>query len=48
VTRKQVAGEHVTWSARWRPAGVAPRLRGEIAATFRGERVAELRLSGSA
>jgi NTE family protein len=48
VTRKQVAGERVTWSARWRPGGSAVPLRGEIEATFRGERVADLRLSGVA
>jgi NTE family protein len=47
VTRKQVAGEHVTWSARWRPGGSALPVRGEIEATFRGERGAELRLLGS-
>jgi NTE family protein len=48
ITRKQVAGERVRWSARWRPRGSALPVRGEIEARFRGERVADLRLSGIA
>jgi NTE family protein len=46
VTRKQIAGEHVTWSARWHPRGGAERVRGEIRASFRDERVTTLTLSG--
>jgi NTE family protein len=45
VTRKQIAGDRVTWSARWRPRGSSDPLRGEIEAEFRGDLVASLRLS---
>ena len=48
VTHKQVAGDRVTWSARWHPRGSAERTRGEIAATFRGERITSLTLAGVA
>ena len=48
VTHKQVAGDRVTWSARWHPRGSAERTRGEIAATFRGERITRLTLAGVA
>jgi NTE family protein len=48
VTRKQVAGDTVTWSARWQPRGAGERLRGDITATFRGERIAALSLAGAA
>jgi NTE family protein len=46
VTRKHVAGEHVTWSARWRPRDSTEPLLGEIAATFRAGQVVDLTLSG--
>ncbi len=48
VTHKQVAGDRVTWSARWQPGGSTERLRGEITATFRGERITALTLAGVA
>ena len=47
VTHKQLAGDSVTWSARWHPRPSAPPSRGEIEARYRGDRVAELRLSGA-
>jgi NTE family protein len=43
VTRKQLAGDSVVWSARWQRGG--PVLRGEIEAKFSGDRVADLTLS---
>jgi NTE family protein len=45
VTRKQVAGERVTWSARWQPPDAAAPVRGAIEAEFDGDRVAALRLT---
>jgi NTE family protein len=45
VTRKQLAGDTVTWSARWHRRPSAPPLRGEIEARFHGDRVADLALS---
>ena len=48
VTRKQVAGDRVTWSARWHPRGSPERVRGEITATFRGELISALSLAGVA
>jgi NTE family protein len=46
VTRKQVAGERVTWSARWQPRTSPTPLRGAIEAEFDGDRVVALRLAG--
>jgi NTE family protein len=46
VTRKQIAGDRVTWSARWRPRDPAEPSRGEIRAEFRDDHVADLVLSG--
>jgi NTE family protein len=48
VTRKQVAGDRVTWSARWRPPGAGERRRGEITATFRDGLITALTLAGAA
>jgi hypothetical protein len=48
VTRKQLAGDSVTWSARWQRRPSAPPSRGEIEARFRGDRVVDLTLSGAA
>ena len=45
VTRKPVAGDRVTWSARWRPPGSADRVRGEITATFGDGRITALTLA---
>jgi NTE family protein len=45
VTRKQVAGERVTWSARWHPDGADAPVRGAIEVGFDGDRVASLRLT---
>jgi NTE family protein len=42
VTRKQIAGDRVTWSARWHPHGATERVRGEISATFHDERITAL------
>jgi NTE family protein len=42
VTRKQLAGDSVIWSARWDGGG-----RGTIEARFRGDRVADLLLHGA-
>jgi hypothetical protein len=47
VTRKQLAGDSVTWSARWHSRPSAPRLSGEIEAKFHGDRIADLMLSGA-
>ena len=47
VTRKQLAGDSVTWSARWQRRPSAPSSRGEIEARFRGDRVVDLTLSGA-
>jgi NTE family protein len=47
VTRKQVAGERVTWSARWQPDGSPAPLHGTIEAEFDGDRVVALRLAGA-
>jgi len=47
VTRKHVAGERVTWSARWQPPNSPAPLRGTIEANFDGDRVASLRLTGA-
>jgi NTE family protein len=47
VTRKQVAGDTVTWSARWLPREAAEPVRGTIEATFAGDRVASLRLTAA-
>ena len=47
VTRKQVAGERVTWSARWQPRTSPAAQRGTIEAEFDGDRVVSLRLSGA-
>jgi NTE family protein len=47
VTRKQVAGDRVTWSARWRPRGATEPARGEITATFRDEQITTLTLAGT-
>ena len=44
VTRKQVAGERVTWSARWHPRDAPAPVRGAIEVAFDGDRVASLRL----
>ena len=44
VTRKQVAGERVTWSARWHPRDAPAPVRGAIEVEFDGDRVASLRL----
>jgi NTE family protein len=45
VTHKQVAGDRVTWSARWHPRGSAERVQGEVSATFRDEQITALTLS---
>jgi len=45
VTRKQVAGERVTWSARWQPRDAPAPVRGLIEVGFDGDRVASLRLT---
>ena len=45
VTRKQVAGERVTWSARWHPRDAPAPVRGVIEVGFDGDRVASLRLT---
>jgi NTE family protein len=47
VTHKQLAGDTVTWSARWQHRSSSPPSRGEIEARFDGDRVAELTLSGA-
>ena len=47
VTRKQVAGERVTWSARWHPRDVPAPLQGEIVAQFDGDRVLSMRLAAT-
>lgn len=47
VTRKQVAGERVTWSARWHPRGVPAALQGTIEAQFDGDRVESIRLTAA-
>jgi NTE family protein len=47
VTRKQVAGDGVTWSARWHPRGSVERVLGQITATFRGTQITALTLSGT-
>jgi NTE family protein len=47
VTHKQVAGDRVTWSARWHGRESPERLRGAITATFRGEQITALSLAGS-
>jgi NTE family protein len=44
VTRKQIAGERITWSARWQPRDSPAPVRGTIEATLDGDRVAVLRL----
>ncbi len=44
VTRKQVAGERVTWSARWHPRDAPAPVRGVIEVVFDGDRVTSLRL----
>jgi NTE family protein len=46
VTRKQIAGERITWSARWQPDGSPAPVRGSIEAELDGDRVASLRLTG--
>jgi NTE family protein len=46
VTRKQVAGDRVTWSARWHRRGSAERERGEITAMFRDGQITALTLTG--
>jgi NTE family protein len=46
VTRKQLAGDSVVWSARWQQARSANPVRGEIEARFRGDRVVDLTLAG--
>jgi NTE family protein len=46
VTHKQVAGDRVTWSARWDPHGATERVRGEITATFSDEQITTLTLTG--
>jgi NTE family protein len=45
VTRKQIAGDSVTWSARWHPRGSIERVRAEITATFRDEQITALSLA---
>jgi NTE family protein len=47
VTRKQIAGQRVTWSARWQPRDAPAPVRGAIEATFDGDRVTALRLTGA-
>jgi NTE family protein len=47
VTRKQVAGERVTWSARWHPRDALAPVRGTIEAGLDGDRVASLRLTAA-
>jgi NTE family protein len=47
VTRKQVACERVTWSARWHPPGAPAPVRGAIEVVFDGDRVASLRLTAA-
>jgi NTE family protein len=47
VTRKQVAGERVTWSARWHPSGAPAPVRGAIEVVFTGDRVSSLRLTAA-
>jgi NTE family protein len=44
VTRKQIAGDRVTWSARWRADEAAAPARGEIQAELRDEQVTHLAL----
>jgi NTE family protein len=44
VTRKQIAGDRVTWSARWRADEAAAPACGEIQAEFRDEQVTHLAL----
>jgi NTE family protein len=48
VTHKQLAGDSVTWSARWHARPSAPPRSGEIEARFSGDRVADLTLCGDA
>jgi NTE family protein len=45
VTRKQVAGAAVTWSARWRPRDGGALVQGEIRATFGPDGISALTLS---
>jgi NTE family protein len=47
VTRKQVAAERVTWSARWQPRDASAAVRGTIDAEFDGGRVVSLRLTAA-
>ena len=47
VTRKQVAGERVTWSARWQPRDAAAAVRGNIEAELDGDRVISVRLTAA-
>jgi len=47
VTRKQVAGDSVTWSARWHPRGSGERVRGMITATFRDQQITTLTLGAT-
>ncbi len=47
MTRKQIAGRRVTWSARWQPRDAPAPVRGTIEATFDGDRVTALRLTAA-
>ena len=47
VTHKQIAGDRVTWSARWQPRGSPERVRGEITATFHDGQITNLSLAGT-
>jgi len=47
VTRKQIAGQRITWSARWQPRDAPAPVRGAIEATFDGDRVTALRLTAA-
>jgi hypothetical protein len=47
VTGKQVAGERVTWAARWQPDAAVPPVRGVIEAEFDRDRVTALQLTGA-
>jgi NTE family protein len=47
VTHKQIAGDRVTWSARWHPRGATERVRGEITATFHDAQITTLTLTGT-
>jgi NTE family protein len=47
VTHKQIAGDRVTWSARWQPRASTERVRGEMTATFHDGQITNLTLAGT-